>query len=100
MNFQEALQTVITTKKIVWRKMHQFDDDYDRPKNNNDPPTPWSVWLRIRIENDSSVAFDRLIFFETNNHDDVNNTWFLEWNEDNISEEDVMATDWEVCPDA
>jgi hypothetical protein len=100
MTFDKAIKEVVMNDVVVWRKVHQFDDDYDRPRPLSNPgtPTPWSTWLRIRMEKDN-VDFDSLVFFETNNHDDVTGKWLQEWSEDNISREDILATDWEIFKD-
>jgi hypothetical protein len=96
MTFIEAISEVLTNKTIVWRRAHEFEDDYDRPFKSQRPPTPWSEWLRIRLDDDPT-DFDALVFFETNNRDDVNGTWILEWKEDNISRADILAEDWEIA---
>jgi hypothetical protein len=95
MTFHEALNEVITTGRMVWRKMHQFEDDYDRPYPDQSPPTPWSIWLRIRLWDDN-VDDDALVYFESNNRNDVDGSWFLDWKEDQISRADILASDWEI----
>jgi hypothetical protein len=83
---------------MVWRKMHQFEDAYDNPKKNGKSPEPWSSWMRIRLDDDR-VDFDALIYFESNNRDDTTGDWFMKWNEDQLSREDILATDWEFIPE-
>jgi|WetSurSiteA1Bulk_404760.scaffolds.fasta_scaffold81415_3 hypothetical protein len=96
MTFNEALHEVITNDRVVWRKTLQFADNYDRPYPDKSPPTPWSEWLRIRLEDDDDADFDAILFFEGNNLDDTSNTWFLEWTEQELTKADVLADDWEV----
>jgi hypothetical protein len=95
MTFQEAINEVVHNNKTVWRKSMQFDDDYDRPRNNGGDPTPWSEWKRIRMEEDH-VDFDCLIYIEGNNQDDTTEYWFMEWTEDVLSKADILAEDWEI----
>jgi hypothetical protein len=107
MTFQEALNEVIKNNTIVWRKTHQFADDYDRPPARG-VPTPWSEWTRIRMW-DCDVPFDAILYFESNNRDDTTNTWSLKWEDDDLTKMDVWAEDWEIttweqcgeeaCPD-
>jgi hypothetical protein len=93
MTFQEAINEVINNKSTVWRKTHQFKDDYDNP--NPDVPQPWSEWIRIWLNCDD-IDEDAVIMVESNNRNDVNNTWFLEWRNDELTRADVLAEDWEV----
>lgn len=94
MTFQEALNEVITNDVIVWRKTHQFADDYDRPRDQG-KPRPWSEWTRVWLDDDT-VDYDAIIYFETNNRDDINGTWFLTWSYTELTKADILATDWEI----
>lgn len=94
MDFDTALHEVAINKRMVWRKIHQFEDDYDRPINDDGPATPWSIWMRIKLDDDQT-DYDALIFFETRHRDDTTGEWFMKWEDDDLSRADIKATDWE-----
>jgi hypothetical protein len=89
MTFIEALNEVVSNNKVVQRKMHEFSGR-ESGKNCG----PWSSWIRMRMEDDV-VPFDALVFIETNNHDDRDFHWVANWSNDDLSKEDILATDWE-----
>jgi hypothetical protein len=89
MTFQDALNEVIANKVVVSRRIYYHAHDY------GDYNKPWSQWLRIRLDDDP-VSSDALIYFETRNFDETTQEWIGEWGEDNISQADIQAHDWEV----
>lgn len=94
MKFHDALIEVILNKRMVRRKIFQFEDDHFKSKNEGSDPIPWSVWMRIRLDDDS-VDYDALVYFETRNRDDSPPKWHNTWTEDQVSRADILADDWE-----
>jgi len=90
MTFQEALNEVITKDVIAVRKTHSFDG---RESGCN---SPWSEWIRIRLDDDY-IDHDAFVYFEDNNQDDVTKKWYLEWTDATLSRADIQAADWRIA---
>ena len=89
MNFQEALNEVISSGKPVMRKSIPYDLD------QNTGLRPWSLWVQISL--DLSLVNSKLLLFESREWDETKQDWVGEyWNKDQLSVDDVMADDWEI----
>jgi hypothetical protein len=86
MTFAEALNAVVTTNKIVQRKV------YDYP---NARCGACSEWVRMRLEENPRPLYAYL-HIESNNHDDKDFYWTQHWTSSELTKADLLATDWEI----
>ena len=87
MTFYEAIQKVLEGE-IVYFKEYTFSG-YESDTN-----IPWSIWMRMRMEDDP-FPHDALLFTEYNHWDEVNKCWLLEWNEEQLGKDDILSLDWQ-----